>query len=263
MLGKLLKYDLKSIFKFLVIFYSLALFFAVLTRVFLNIDHSVVLEIVGQFCSGVTVAMVFNILINNLIRLWVRFRNNLYKDESYLTHTLPVSKRDLYLSKMLTAILSTFVSIFVIGIVLFISYYSKGNIEFLKGMLLPIANMYGSTVLKVLIVLLFVFFLEFAHILQIGYTGIILGHKMNRNKLEFSVIFGFIAYMIMQVFTLLVVFIIALFNKDMLNLFITNSVVNMEMVKAILYITSGLYIVSLIIVYIVNISLFKKGVNVD
>ena len=69
--------------------------------------------------------------------------------------------------------------------------------------------------------------------------------------------------MIMQVFTLLVVFIIALFNKDMLNLFITNSVVNMEMVKAILYITSGLYIVSLIIVYIVNISLFKKGVNVD
>lgn len=263
MLGKLLKYDLKNIFKFLVIFYSLALFFSVLTRILLGVDHSVVLSIIGQICSGATIAMVFNILINNLMRLWIRFRNNLYKDESYLTHTLPVSKRDLYLSKVLTAILSIFVSVLVIGIVLFIAYYSKENIEFLKGMLLPIATMYNSTVLKVLIVFLLVFFLELAHILQIGYTGIILGHKMNRNKLEFSVIFGFVAYMIMQMFTLLVMFVIALFNKDMLNLFITNSVVNMEMVKAILYIASGIYIVSLIIIYILNVNLFKKGVNVD
>ena len=37
MLKKLLKYDLKNIFKFLMIFYILALFFGILTRIFLNI----------------------------------------------------------------------------------------------------------------------------------------------------------------------------------------------------------------------------------
>ena len=47
MLGKLLKYDLKYIVKFLAIFYGLATFFAILTRVFLNIENSLVFEIIG------------------------------------------------------------------------------------------------------------------------------------------------------------------------------------------------------------------------
>ena len=69
MLKKLLKYDLKNIFKFLVIFYSLALFFAVLTRIFFSIDNSLMMNIIGQVCSGATISMMFSILINNLIFL--------------------------------------------------------------------------------------------------------------------------------------------------------------------------------------------------
>ena len=64
MLGKLIKYDFKNNFKFLIIFYILALFFAVLTRIFLNIDDSFILNIIGKVCSGTTIAMIFNILFN-------------------------------------------------------------------------------------------------------------------------------------------------------------------------------------------------------
>ena len=60
MLKKLLKYDLKNIFKFLIIFYSLTLFFGVLTRIFLNIENSFIMNIIGQICSGVTISMFFN-----------------------------------------------------------------------------------------------------------------------------------------------------------------------------------------------------------
>ena len=34
------------------------------------------------------IGMIINSLINGLMRSWVRFINNVYKDESYLTHTL-------------------------------------------------------------------------------------------------------------------------------------------------------------------------------
>lgn len=95
MLKKLLKYDLKSIYKVLIVFYSLSLFFAILTRIFLNIENSFIMDVIGKVCSGTTIAMIFNILINNLMRLWVRFNGNLYGDESYLTHTLPCNKKNI------------------------------------------------------------------------------------------------------------------------------------------------------------------------
>ena len=263
MLRKLIKYDLESIFKFLAIFYGLAIFFAVLTRIFFNIDNSLIMNIIGQTCSGASIAMILNILINNLMRLWVRFKNNFYGDESYLTHTLPVDKKTLYLSKVCTAVITLFTSVFVIGLTLFIAYYSKENIENLKNILLPVANAYGSTIMKILLAFLFVFFLEFANALQSGYTGIILGHKMNSARTGLSVLYGFISYMITQVFALFIIFIVALFNKDLMNLFFTSDAVNVDMIKVVIYLGITIYTITLIVGYFVNLKLFKKGVNVD
>lgn len=263
MLKKLIRYDLESIFKFLIIFYSLSIFFAILTRIFLNIDNSLIMSIIGKICSGISISMIVNILINNLMRLWVRFKNNLYGDESYLTHTLPIDKKTLYLSKVTTSVITLFTSIIVIGLTLYIAYYSKENIQTLKNILLPIANAYGSTILKILSAFLFVFFLEFANALQSGYTGIILGHKMNGTKTGLSVLFGFISYMITQVFALLLIFIVALFNSDLMNLFFTNEIVNIDMIKFIIYLAIIIYTITLFIGYLFNLKLFKKGVNVD
>ena len=137
MLKKLLKYDLEYIFKFLIIFYSLGLFFALFTRIFLSIDNSLACYVIGKICSGTTISMIFSIFINNLMRLWVRFKTHFYSDEAYLTHTLPISKTVHYLSKIVTAVISVFTSVSVIGLSLFIAYYSKGNINLLKSIILP------------------------------------------------------------------------------------------------------------------------------
>ena len=263
MLKKLLKYDLKDKAKFLLIFYGLSIFFAILTRLFLSIENSFIMDVIGKICSGATIAMIFNILINNLMRFWVRFKQNLYGDESYLTHTLPVTKKELYLSKIITAITSLFVSTLVMGLTLFIAYYSKENLEFVKSILLPITDIYEVSIIGLLIVFLFIFFLEFINIIQIGFTGIIIGHKMDSNKTIYSIIFGFIAYMVSQTFVLIVIFIVALFNKDMLNLFITNEMINIDMLKAVVYISIVIYTLMFIACYIINVKLFKKGVNVD
>ena len=46
MLKKLLKYDLKSINIVLIVFYLLSIFFSLLTRIFLSIENSFILNII-------------------------------------------------------------------------------------------------------------------------------------------------------------------------------------------------------------------------
>jgi len=263
MLNKLLKYDLKNIFKFLIIFYSLSIFFAILTRIFLDIDNSLVMTIIGKICSGTAISMMFSVLINNLMRIWVRFKTNFYGDESYLTHTLPVDKKTLYLSKILTAIISLFTSVLVITLTLFIAYYSKENILLLKQMLLPLASIYDSVVVKLVLVVLFIFFLEIANLIQTGYMGIILGHRMNRSKMIMSIVYGCGIYMGMQIINLLILFIFGLFNSDIMNLFNTMNIQNLDVIKTIVWLSIIIYTSLLIIMYFVNVKLFNKGVNVE
>ena len=133
MLNKLLKYDLRYVYKILVVFYILTLIFALLTRLFSSIDNSVLFYILSKICSGLTISFIFNILINSIMRVWVRFTKNIYGDVSYLTHTLPVEKKKIYLSKFLSSVVTMFTSVAVILVVLFIAYFSKENFDFIKG----------------------------------------------------------------------------------------------------------------------------------
>ena len=263
MLKKLLKYDLQNIYKVLIVFYILSLFFAVLTRIFLSIDNSFIVSIIGKICSGTTIAMIFNIIINNLMRLWVRFISNFYGDESYLTHTLPVRKKTLYLSKSLTSIITLFSSVLIIAISLFIAYYSKENIMFIKNLLLPIATIYESKVIIIILAFIFICFLEITNMLQSGYVGIVLGHRKNNNKIILSMVFGFITYIITQIFIILIVFIVALFNKDLMNLFYTVDTLNINTIKLCIYLAIFTYTLNIFILYFVNLKLFSRGVNVD
>ena len=172
MLKKLLKYDLKYIYKVLIVFYVLSIFFAILTRCTLYNKDIAIIKIIGQVCSGITVSMIINIIINNLMRLWARFYNNFYKDESYLTHTLPVSKKTLFLSKFFTEIITLLISMIVIILTILIAYYTRDNYNLL-------INMVSS---KTLIHVVLLFFLEMVLLVISGYFGIIIGQNKNDKK---------------------------------------------------------------------------------
>ena len=120
MLIKLLKYDLKYMMKNMAIFYILSIFFAITTRVLFNLDDSVINKIISQISVGCMFAMIANTLINTIMRSWIRFRDSLYKDEAYLTHTLPVTKNDIYNSKFLQTLIFFLISL--IGILIFVLY---------------------------------------------------------------------------------------------------------------------------------------------
>lgn len=263
MLKKLLNYDLKSIFKVIIIFYILAIFFGILTRVFFGFRNSLVLEILGKISQGAAISMMCSTLINNIMRMWVRFKAHFYSDEAYLTHTLPIKKETHYLAKFLTAIITLFVSFALVFLVLFTAYYSKENLLVFKNLLLPVAEAYDSTIVGLIALLVFVLFLEFFNILQCGFTGIILGNRMNNAKTGFSVLFGAVAFFVSQAIVLAVLFLIALFNTEFMNLFVTNTTLNVQTIKSMICVAISCYTLVSVLGCVTNIYLFKKGVNVD
>ncbi len=262
MLLKVLKYDLKFTYKNLIIFYSLSLFFALLGRICGLFDNSGIMLILSKINNGIAVSMLVSVLINNLMRVWARLVLNFYKDESYLTHTLPVKKSTLYLSKVLCGLITMLTSTIVIAASLLICYYSKENIELLKNSLNIVANLYESSITNLLLQVFTLLFLEFTFILLTGYIGIILGHKSNNNKMLKSCLYGFLTYMALSIIILLVVYVSGLFNSDIMNIF-TSTTFTLTTFKSILLIVMITYTVLIIIEYIVGLKTVESGVNID
>ena len=96
-----------------------------------------------------------------------------------------------------------------------------------------------------------------------GYIGIIFGHKSNNLKAGKSVLYGFIAYMIPQIITIGIIFILGLFNKDIMNLFNTTTIINVEAIKSIMYAGIVIYLIYIAIYYLIGKRQFEKCVNVD
>ena len=232
-------------------------------RAFSTIENSLVFNIVAQIAFGTAISMMVSSLINTLMRLWARFVRNVYKDESYLTHTLPVKKQEIFVSKVITGAVAIFTSMVVIIVCLFICYYSEANMQALKGLLEIAASTYNTTVLNLLLLVAIVIFLEIVYALLIGYVGIILGHKSNKNRMGRSITIGIILYFVFQGATLGLIAIYGLFNPEVMNLLNTTDIVNVEAIKSVMYAGIGIYIVYAIILYYIGKINLNKGVNVE
>lgn len=107
MLGKLIKYDLKSTSKVLILVHAFLLLSAFLMRIFMT--GQIQLEDVEDSSN---ILMALTILLYSLIVIGasfatsiivaVRFYKNLFSDEGYLTNTLPVSRGILLLAKTIS-----------------------------------------------------------------------------------------------------------------------------------------------------------------
>ena len=262
MLGKLLKYDLKWCFKPLIIFYILAIIFSIITRMIESVDQTLILLIMDKICSGVVIAMLINILINCLMRNWVRFERNIYKDESYLTHTLPVSKNKIYLSKILTAIITLFVSFIIIVICLAIVCLNDITWYSLKLSLEQSAIFLNSSPLSLIIVLIITIFFEFLFMILSGILGIVIGHRSNNMKIVKSILIGMGIYMGLSLFSLAIIYMAGILSPDIMSVF-NNIKVSSNAIKSIMIIGIFVYAIYNLIIYFVGNALLNKGVNVD
>lgn len=263
MLNKLLKYDLKYMIKNMSVFYILSLFFSITTRILFSLNETVMNKIIAQISVGCLFAMIVNILINTMMRSWIRFRDSIYKDESYLTHTLPVTKNDIYNSKFIQTLVFFIFGFLIILLSLFIAYYTKDRWLELKGVINAITTGLEFNTTLFVISFIAVVFLEVFNAIQCGFFGIILGYKNNNGKIGLSVLFGFVSYIVSQSIVLLLLFIFGLFDSSIMNLFTNNVLIDTSSMKLLIVLSILIYILIIGLMSILCKKELNKGVNIE
>jgi len=263
MLNKLLKYDLKYMIKNMSVFYILAIFFAITTRILFVLNQSVIIKIIGQISVGCMFAMLANILINTMMRSWIRFRDSIYKDEAYLTHTLPVTKNNIYDSKFIQTLIFFIFGFVIIILCLFIAYYTKDRWLLLKEYIGTITTGLEFNTTLFVISFITIIFLEIFNAIQCGFFGIILGYKNNNNKTALSILFGFISYLLSQSIVLLSIFIVGLFDSTIMALFKNNILLNTSSFKLLIFLAIIIYLIIIGLMSIMCKKEFNKGVNIE
>lgn len=198
MLGKLIKYDLKSMTKTIVPLWitviALTLILTITnwgTNLEAFAENNTVMVVLTILLFSVSVA----ILVMNILFIVQRFWNGLLKEEGYLMFTLPVSTRKLILAKGLSALLITLGSIFVAILCVIIialsyahSYDGTTLIAMLKIALQnTFLNITGSDIVETILYLIFVPVFFLTEIYQ-AYTAMAIGQLSNKNRFMLSIV---------------------------------------------------------------------------
>ena len=262
MLRKLLKYDLEWCYRPLIVFYILAIFLSIIVRIVESFEQSLIVLIIDKICCGALIAVMISILINCFMRNWARFVRNIYKDESYLTHTLPVSKNKIYLSKILTAIITLLASFCVIILCFAIGSLDKESWFILKASLEQSAIYFDSSVFSLIFVMIITVFFEFLFMMMSGMLGIIIGYSSNNLKIIKSILIGFAIYITLSSMSVGALFIAGLINSDIMSLF-NKITVSSSALKGMMIVGILVYAIYNLIIYFIGNKLLNKGVNVD
>lgn len=264
MLIKLLKYDLKYMLRNMSVFYILAVFFALTTRLLSLPEQTAMIGILRSISTGCLITMIANIIINVMMRSWVRFKDSFYKDESYLTHTLPVTKNALYNSKFLQTLIFFCVGFAVALLSLFAAYYTPETWAIVKAYVKAITVGLNTSTAFLVSMLILIVFLELFNAIQCGFFGIILGHRQNSAKVGYSVLYGFVIYIASQTAVLCLLFVYGLFDPTVMELFKTGTAsIDVAAFKSLAIIASALYVATIFAMSIVCKKLFNKGVNIE
>ena len=207
MLGKLLKYELKSTSRILPILYVAVLVAGLLFGFTLrfaewtgNAEYTA-LGITGENTNLVliTVLVLFGTLygillvaiqVMTLIAILMRFYKNLLQGEGYLMHTLPVETWKLVTSKLLVAILWEVIALIVSLLSALLIGLSSGMLGYiLRELDLVEAFRFVSEQMNLnLALFIFGYVLSFISGILVFYLCMSIGNLANRNKILFSVL---------------------------------------------------------------------------
>lgn len=202
MLGKLLKYDFRSMFKQFAFIWPAALALGLINRFTLNSqmreDGSVwIQDSAGVLASSAAMAAILAFVcvmvamfVVVLIFVIQRFYRGLLGDEGYLMHTLPVQTWELIASKLICAIVVTIISIVVamLAVLLLVPFTAQDLWDLFPGLM------------KALFRLLrpgdYLFILEFLLLMIAGgassylhiYLAMALGHLSSKHRVAMSVV---------------------------------------------------------------------------
>lgn len=202
MLGKLFKYEWRSISKLLLPIHGFVLLFALLSRFYFTISggtdallntDSTIIGTLTMLLIFALVIVISSIAIFTYIYSGYHFHKNVFTDQGYLTNTLPVTPSQLLLSKELAALLWLLIDVVVISISIFILV---GSTELFSNF-----SIFWSTLIRYasqtpLFTTLIIIALVLSPFLAIGilFFSITLGNLASSHKYRVCSLFGCVSF---------------------------------------------------------------------
>ncbi len=203
MLGKLFHYEWKDTWKLMAILNGVVLFLGIsgmfvfrhdrISRIFENgSSGTAALAALGISYIFVYFLGMAVVTVGSQIYFYIRFYRQLYTDQGYLMHTLPVSSHELILSKTFVAMLWRIISVLVCTIsvvLLLISAFGQDRDDILKEMGDELSNLHMSNGIAVIILLLSLIAGIGSLLFQTytGYLAISIGQQIGKNKVLSSI----------------------------------------------------------------------------
>lgn len=192
-LGKLLKYDFYSIFKYFIPMSLFILLYSCFGTLLFKVNDSKAFEnngLLGILIAFTLAAYIIVIIAYYIITqalIVVNFYKSMVTDTGYLTHTLPVKKSTLIISKLISGLGTLYLSYIVLALCLFIMLDVPTNFtlyhkEFVTALKLG-TNLIGTaTIVKLVLNFFFTLLVGSIQTLSMYFASIALGQLMNRHK---------------------------------------------------------------------------------
>ncbi|MCR4806815.1 MAG: hypothetical protein K5857_03990 [Lachnospiraceae bacterium] len=207
MLGKLIAYEWKATWKLMVILNAVVIVLSGLGVMFASVEG--LGDMIGRTSMGsawmfimffsflmVYILGIFALSIGTTIYFYVRFYRNIYTDQGYLMHTLPVTEHELILSKAIVAFIWRMIGVVItsvgVGSILVVLF---GKIDDLSGWPTRVYREYVEEVydgnsayfFTYIILMLLCGLVSVVHSIFMGYAAISIGQLASKNKVLASI----------------------------------------------------------------------------
>lgn len=266
MLGKLLKYEMKSQGKSLFLFWMAILGLGLLVRIFSMLEEVVpifqYLTPVSSFTLGIATVL-------SLVYCFFLAIKNYYKkvlrEEGYLTNTLPVKKSSIILSFLITDIVVLVITVGFCFLGCFIAFGS-GNEE-IKSMWsafsISLEQEFDMSIETIRCILVGVMLVGYVNTISLFYAAMTVGHSFSQNKIPSSIGVGVAFYMGFQLLNVIEMVVIFLKNKmDFTNALATNQV-PYELIGIIIGEAFMVSVISVIITYTFTNYFLSRKLNLE
>ena len=262
MLCKLLKYDLKSMFKTFVPLWVAVLLASLANRFIAELQGSGGMSDASPLFISAMVyfGLLMGVMVLCVLLIIQRFYNGLLRDEGYLMFTLPVKPWQLIASKGIASTLIVCLSGVFAVLSVFVMAFNATFTQFMDEFLMLLGDFTGELWLFLLSLCIYILVNIIAAVMQV-YTAMSLGHLANKNRIVWSVV-GFVGIQIF--FSILFWIVNSALNAAIPDeMMIQTIYMTMSNGSAVLLMLSLLTMVQIALLFAVSERILSKRLNLE
>ena len=189
MLGKLLKYDMKSMFRVFVPLWLALLAVSLINHFTVDFRGNAIIGAIPTVIFMILyVCLIVAVMVVTVALVILRFYNGLLKDEGYLMFTLPVRPWQLVISKCITATVVVFISFAAAFLSLCIITLNVSAVpDFFQWLVRAIPHVTGEMTATLVLTLLLILASILASIMHV-YASLALGHLAPSHRVGWAIL---------------------------------------------------------------------------